>query len=244
MTTVDETQAPRILILDDDPTYCTLVVKFLEPHGYSVDSVQDPMDGLRQILTGVYRAVILDVMMPGMDGFEVLKRLRRESEVPVIMLTSRGDEIDRIVGLEIGADDYLPKTSSPRELLARLRAVLRRSSWEPGGGRGADSLPLISGPIRVEEGSRQVWLHQDELNLTRAEFDLLLLLLNRRGRVVSRDILMEEVAGREYGWQDRSVDVLVSSLRRKLGDDPKDPRFIRTIRSVGYLFIEPDGADA
>ena len=188
-----------------------------------------------------WHAVILDVMLPGLDGFEVLKQIRRTSEVPVLMLTARGDEADRIVGLEIGADDYLPKTFSTRELLARLRAVIRRSSRSGGRNRRPMKRRRWSfGPIRMNTGARVVTLRDAPMELTPVEFDLLACLLRARGRVKSREQLLEEIRDRNYEVFDRSIDVHISALRKKLGDDPKLPRFIRTVRSAGYLLIDPD----
>jgi DNA-binding response OmpR family regulator len=174
-----------------------------------------------------------------MDGFEVLKQIRKTSEVPVLMLTTRGDEADRIVGLEIGADDYLPKTFSTRELLARLRAVIRRSSARRDKS-ATDAPELVVGPLRMNQGARVVTLGDKPLELTPVEFDLLACLMRGRGRVRSRDQLLEEIRDRNYEVFDRSIDVHISALRKKLGDDPKTPRFIRTVRSAGYLLIDPD----
>ena len=184
-----------------------------------------------------WQAVILDVMLPGMDGFEVLKRIRKTSDVPVLMLTARGDEADRIVGLEIGADDYLPKTFSTRELLARLRAVVRRGATRPPADRVAAD--IVVGPLRVMPASRTALLRDAPLTLTPVEFDLLASLARAAGRVRSRERLLEEIRAREYEVFDRSVDVHISTLRRKLGDNPREPAFIRTVRSAGYMLIDP-----
>ncbi len=231
----------RILIVDDDRELCDLVSDFLEPHGFSVDVETSATEGLRRILTGNYQAVILDVMMPEMDGVELLKLVRRESDVPVLMFTSRGDDIDRVVGLEIGADDYIPKTASSRELLARLRAVLRRTTWREEREHTEEAAPLFAAPIRLDTVSRRGWLDNDELELTRTEFDLLAILIRRRGHVLSRDFLLERLSGREHEWDNRSMDVHVSALRRKLGDDPRTPRFIKTVRGIGYMLLEDFG---
>ena len=177
-------------------------------------------------------------MLPGLDGFEVLKQIRRSADVPVLMLTARGDEADRIVGLEIGADDYLPKTFSPRELLARLRAVTRRSTRARPAGEQATE--FVVGPLRVNTGSRTAALGDQALTLTPVEFDLLASLARAKGRVKSRESLLDECRDRNYDVFDRSIDVHISALRRKLGDDPKAPRFIRTVRSAGYLMVNPD----
>ncbi len=228
--------ATKIIIIDDDRKLCQLVADYLEPMGYKVESAFDGPRGLEMILNGDYHAVILDVMMPGMDGFEVLKRLRRESDIPVLMLTARGEETDRIVGLEMGADDYLPKTFSPRELLARLRAVTRRHavSGHTDSTESADA-SLIIGDLHIEQGSRTVRLGTATLNLTPVEYDLLTRLAGSPGRVLTRDQLLDAVAGRSYEVFDRSIDVHISSLRRKLGDDPRNPRFIQTVRTAGYM---------
>jgi DNA-binding response OmpR family regulator len=181
------------------------------------------------------------VMLPGMDGFEVLKLLRRTSDVPVLMLTSRGEEPDRIVGLEIGADDYLPKTFSTRELLARLRAITRRATRAtPEGTPAPNESEIVLGTLRVNTAARVALLADQPLPLTPVEFDLLAALARARGRVKSREQLLEEIRDRNYDVFDRSIDVHISTLRRKLGDDAKEPRFIRTVRSAGYMLINPD----
>lgn len=237
MTAEASRTATRILIIDDDRKLCGLLKDYLEPLGYRVSAAHTGPEGLEKADQGHFDAVILDVMMPGMDGFEVLKMLRKRHDVPVLMLTSRGDETDRIVGLEMGADDYLPKTFSTRELLARLRAVTRRSRREEGGTAKPPVAPREFGPLRLEPGSRTVTLDGVALDLTPTEYDILDCLTQSAGRVLTRDRLLEFVSGRDYDVYDRSVDVHVSSLRRKLLDDPRDPRFIRTVRSVGYLFL-------
>jgi len=228
----------KILIVDDDQKLCQLVQEYLDPMGYDVAAAYTGLDGLTQALAGDYQAVILDVMLPDIDGFEVLRRLRRESDIPVLMLTSRGDETDRIVGLEIGADDYLPKTFSTRELLARLRAVTRRSFSVIKKGAPPIDRPLVFVGLRIEPSSRTAALNDTPLDLTPIEFDLLLCLARAAGRVLSRDQLLDAVAGRDYEVFDRSIDVHISGLRRKLGDDAKAPRFIKTVRAAGYMFLD------
>ena len=231
----------KILIVDDDKKLCRLVADYLEPMGYDVEAAHDGAEGLKMILEGDYHAVILDVMMPQMDGFEVLKRLRRESDIPVLMLTARGEETDRIVGLEMGADDYLPKTFSSRELLARLRAVTRRYSRSgPGAESAGENSLLTFGDLQVDLSARTVRLGSEALSLTPIEYDLLTSLAKSSGRVLSRDQLLDAVAGRSYDVFDRSVDVHISSLRRKLGEDPRNPRFIQTVRTAGYMFKIPE----
>ena len=230
----------KILIVDDDKKLCRLVADYLEPMGYEVEAAHNGTQGLQMILSGDYHAVILDVMMPQMDGFEVLKRLREESDIPVLMLTARGEETDRIVGLEMGADDYLPKTFSSRELLARLRAVTRRHivSERQAVSATKDKV-LIFGNLEIEQSSRTVRLDAKPLNLTPIEYDLLTSLARSAGRVLTRDQLLDAVTGRNYEVFDRSVDVHISSLRRKLGEDPRNPGFIQTVRTAGYMFKKP-----
>ena len=235
----------KILMIDDDRKLCRLVTDYLEPMGYEVEAAHNGARGLEMVRAGEYHAVILDVMMPEMDGFEVLKQLRQESDIPVLMLSARGDETDRIVGLEMGADDYLPKTFSSRELLARLRAVTRRyQQVEEKAKSSADAIAddevLIFAELRIEQGSRTVLFNEETLNLTPVEYDLLTTLAHSAGRVLNRDQLLDAVAGRNYEVFDRSVDVHISSLRKKLGENPRSPRFIRTIRTAGYMFKQPD----
>ncbi len=231
----------KILIVDDDKKLCRLVADYLEPMGYAVEVAHNGSQGLDMILKGDYHAVILDVMMPQMDGFEVLKRLRKESDIPVLMLTARGEETDRIVGLEMGADDYLPKTFSSRELLARLRAVTRRySKSESQAVSKEEKNRLVFGDLKVDLNARTVRLGLKILNLTPIEYDLLTRLAKSSGRVLSRDQLLDAVAGRSYDVFDRSVDVHISSLRRKLGEDPRNPKFIQTVRTAGYMFKAPE----
>ena len=233
------TVATPVIIIDDDPKLCELIRDYLAPLGYDVASANTGPEGLEKVLNGDYRAVILDVMLPGMDGFEVLKAIRHQSNVPVLMLTGRGDEADRVVGLEIGADDYLPKTFSTRELLARLRAVMRRTQSDDRAKGGSEiEADLTNGDLVISPGSRTAALGDDPLKLTSLEFDLLLSLMRARGRVRSREQILDDVAGRDYDVFDRSIDVHVSALRQKLGDDPKAPSFIQTVRSVGYMMIK------
>jgi DNA-binding response OmpR family regulator len=229
----------RLLVIDDDRKLCRLIRDYLEPMGYQVTTVHTGTEGLETALAGDFQAIILDVMLPGLDGFEVLKGIRRKSNVPVLMLTARGEEPDRIVGLEIGADDYLPKTFSTRELLARLRAVTRRSALSAAGDDSGVEAELVVGAIRVNTGSRTALLDNEPLELTPVEFDLLASLARARGRVKTREQLLDEIRDRNYDVFDRSIDVHISALRKKLGDDPKAPRFIKTVRAAGYMLIRP-----
>jgi DNA-binding response OmpR family regulator len=231
-------------MIDDDRKLCRLVSTYLEPLGFEVIAVHTGPEGVERAsaLSETWHAIILDVMLPGMDGFDVLKRIRIHSNVPVLMLTARGDETDRIVGLEVGADDYLPKTFSTRELLARLRAVLRRTALSAGAQPGAAAPPteLVVGPLRINVDARSAVLDTQPLALTPVEFDLLASLAKARGRVKSRENLLDEIRDRDYDVFDRSIDVHISSLRKKLKDDAKNPRFIRTFRSAGYMLVTPD----
>lgn len=229
-----------LLVVDDDRKLCGLIRDYLLPHGWQVEMRHTGPEGLEAARRGKYEAVLLDVMMPGMDGFEVLRELRKNSTVPVLMLTAMGEEADRIVGLELGADDYLPKTFSSRELLARLRAVTRRSASAGAG----DAVPhdLVCGELSLNEAAHVATLAGEVLDLTALEFAILASLLKAKGRVKTREALLEEVSDRRFDVFDRSIDVHVSQVRRKLGDDAKQPRFIRTIRGVGYKLEEPAGS--
>ncbi len=231
----------RLLVVDDDVKLCRLIHDYLAPLGYEVIAAHTGTSGLEAALQTPFAAILLDVMLPGMDGFEVLRKLRTQSDVPVLMLTGRGEEPDRIVGLELGADDYLPKTFSTRELLARLRAVLRRSVLTQAAAQDR-SQPVVVGPLRIEEQSRSAWLHNEPLILTAVEFDILLSLAKAAGRVKTREQLLLDVADRNFDVFDRSIDVHISSVRKKLRDDPKAPQLIVTIRSVGYM-MRKEGQD-
>ncbi len=246
----------RVLVIDDDRELCELIRDYLGPLGYETMAEHDGVAGAGRAAAEHFAAVILDVMLPGVDGFEVLRRIRKISDVPVLMLTARGEETDRIVGLEMGADDYLPKTFSSRELLARLRAVMRRTTTRPPapgvaatdrtvtttGARQEDRAEpeIVVGPLRINPSAHTASLGDVALKLTALEFSLLESLARAKGRVRTREHLLETLGERQYDGLDRSIDVHIWSLRRKLGDDPKNPRFIRTVRAVGYLLINPD----
>ena len=233
----------RLLVVDDDLKLCRLVKSYLEPLGYRVSLAHDGVDGLAMALGGGFDAVLLDVMMPRMDGLQVLRALREKSSVPVLMLTGLGDEADRIVGLEIGADDYLPKTFSTRELLARLRAVIRRSRMTAGAAKEEKARTSVEvGDLRMDPETRECSVAGSAILLTTVEFDLLLALARAAGRVKSRERLLLEAAERDFEAFDRSIDVHISSIRRKLGDDAKSPRYIETIRGVGYRMPRPGAA--
>src|SRR6266576_4012889 len=222
----------RILIIDDDFELCSLVTEYLAAEGFRVDSVHDGETGLKRATTGGYLLVILDVMLPGMSGFDVLRRLRATSRIPVLLLTARGEDVDRIVGLEIGADDYLPKPFNPRELVARIRAILRRSR------KGGDpEVPEIIkvGDVELDPATRNVRNKGKPVELTSVEFGLLQVLLREAGRVVSREALVDEVLGRKFSPFDRSIDMHVSKVRKKLGDTDTE-EYIKTVRGTGYIY--------
>ena len=224
----------RALLIDDDPKLGELLATYLRPHGVVLAYAPNGSRGLAAVQAGGVDLVVLDVMMPGMDGLEVLRRLRQQSATPVVMLTARGDETDRVVGLELGADDYLAKPVYPRELLARIRAVLRRTSPQ------APNQRLMIGDLEVDPLGRTARIGSREIGLTSLEFDLLLALAERAGRVVPRDALWE-AAGRDTVVSERTVDVHVSHLRAKLGDTAKDPRRLKTVRGAGYVLVRDPG---
>jgi DNA-binding response OmpR family regulator len=231
----------RLLVIDDDVKLCRLLGDYLNPLGYEVLAAHTGPDGLQLALKEEFAAIILDVMLPGMNGLEVLQQLRQRSSVPVLMLTALGEEPDRIVGLEMGADDYLPKNFSTRELLARLRAVLRRSFVTAQSNAPAQQPPVTVGDLWLDVEARRAALGDMPLSLTPVEFELLVNLARAPGRVRTREQLLLEAADRDFEAFDRAIDVHVSSLRRKLGDDPRAPRFIETVRGVGYRMLHrPD----
>jgi len=234
-----EPQKTPLLLVDDDTKLCRLIKSYLEPLGYEVSLAHNGRDGLAKALDGNFEAIILDVMMPEMNGIEVLRQLRSQSNVPVLMLTGLGEESDRIAGLEIGADDYLPKTFSTRELLARLRAVIRRSRITAAQKGDPRQPPVVVGDLRVDAETRAVTLKDKALVLTPVEFDILFSLSRSAGRIKTREALLLEIADRDFEVFDRSIDVHISSIRRKLDDDPRKPRYIQTIRSAGYMLLKP-----
>jgi len=217
------------LLIDDDTELCALLTEFLIGEGFAVESVHEGRRGLERAFHGGFNLVILDVMLPGLDGFEILRRLRKESRVPVLMLTARADDVDRIVGLELGADDYLPKPFNPRELVARVRAILRR--YEP---RSTLATRVEVNGVTLDPATRQVAVDGQAVELTTFEFDILEILMRAAGRVLSRDDLMENLYNRKATPFDRSIDMHISHIRRKL--ETSRP-FIKTVRSVGYQFL-------
>src|SRR6201998_2243892 len=229
-----------ILVIDDDVELCHLVGEYLRAEGFSIECVHDGESGLKKASAGEYLLAVLDVMLPGINGFEVLRRIRATSRLPVLLLTARGEDVDRIVGLEIGADDYLPKPFNPRELVARIRAVLRRTSADPRavGGAGPPEILRI-GDIELDPATRTVRHAGQPVDLTSVEFNLLEVLLREAGRVVTREELVSAVLSRKFSPFDRSIDMHVSKVRKKLGDMNGDTEHIKTVRGVGYIFARP-----
>jgi DNA-binding response OmpR family regulator len=223
---------PRILLIDDDRRLHELLTAYLTQNGFAVSAAHDGPEGLAKLDADGFDAVVLDVMMPGMDGLEVCRRIRAKHRVPILMLTAKGDETDRVVGLELGADDYIAKPFGPRELVARLRAVLRRAN--PAG--VIDFLTV--GALSIDVPGRLVKLGDKEIELTGIEFDVLVALARRAGRVVARESLLSEAGRSDVNVSDRTVDVHISHLRQKLGDDPRSPRTIKTVRGVGYVLVK------
>src|SRR5580700_7306349 len=219
-----------VLLVDDDVELCSSLTRLLAMDGFDVHAVHDGDSGVRQALKGQYELVILDVMLPGGDGRKVLRRIRLTSQVPVIMLTARGDEADRIAGLERGADDYLPKPFNPRELVARMRAVLRRKS-------GSTPREIFKiGDLQIDSAQRRVALNGSDVVLTGAEFDILLLLVRSVGKVLSREEIAEAALGRPIGFFDRSIDNHISNLRKKLRSHVGEVERIQNVRGTGYVY--------
>ena len=231
--------AERVLIVDDDTRLSAMVSDYLTGNGYVVDTAPTSGDGIARIARTPPDAVILDVMLPDVDGFETCRRIRSMSDVPVLMLTAKGEETDRIVGLELGADDYLPKPFNPRELLARLKAILRRRT----GLAGVAAKVMRFGRLEIDPGSRTVVVDGHARSLTSRQFDLLVALAENAGRTLSRDRLMDLIKGEELDAFDRSIDVHISRIRAAIEDDPKNPRRIVTVRGAGYVFarFQDDG---
>jgi len=221
----------KVLLVEDDESIVELVKSYLAKEGFQVEVAGDGPTGLSKARAFRPDVVVLDIMLPGLDGIEVLRRLRRESSVYVVMLTARAEETDKIVGLAVGADDYVTKPFSPRELVARIQAILRRS-------RGGEELAraLVFRHLRIDPARRQVWKDELPVELTTLEFNLLSALASHPGRVFTREQLIERIWGQDYFGDDRIIDVHVKALRRKLGDDAGHPKFIQTVRGVGYKF--------
>jgi len=225
----------HLLVIDDDVELCNLVSRFLVREGFQIDAVNGGAQGIERALSGDYALVVLDVMMPEMSGFDVLRRIRAESPLPVLMLTARGDALDRVLGLEMGADDYLPKPFSPPELAARIRAILRRA--KPGATQGSTTITV--GEIELDSGARVVRHGHQLINLTTVEFDLLEALMRGAGQVLNREKLTRDILGREFSPFDRSIDTHVCNLRKKIGPLPDGTDRIKGVRGIGYLYARP-----
>lgn len=221
----------RVLVVDDDVELCGLLAERLNAEGFAIEAVHNGPRGLERALSKEHALVILDLMLPGMGGLDVLRRLRAQSSIPVLILTARGEDVERILGLEIGADDYVPKPFNPRELIARIRAILRRSIPAEN-----TTSPLVVGDIRLDPAAREAWLNETLFDLTSVEFTLLETLLHDAGRIVTREHLTETVLGRKLGPFDRVIDVHVSNLRKKLGPSQGGER-IKAVRGSGYLLV-------
>ncbi len=226
-------KADRILVVDDDPELRKLLSDYLTDVGFAVDLAGDGDQMRRAMTREMPDAIVLDLMLPGTDGLTLTREVRASSSVPILILSARGEEIDRVVGLEVGADDYLAKPFSPRELLARLRALLRRSQ-APAAAHAAGIIEF--GPFRLDVGARRLLRDQADVELSAAEFDLMKVFAERPGRVLSRDVLLDLLKGYERDPFDRTVDIRVGRLRRKLEPDPANPVYIRTVRGEGYMF--------
>ena len=234
---LDSTESGRILIVEDDERLATLTREYLENNGLQVTIEGDGSKAVERILSERPDLVVLDLMLPGEDGVSICRRVRSQYQGQILMLTARTDDLDEVLGLEMGADDYVAKPVRPRVLLARIRALLRRGSGQPKESSEEGS-SLRFGALVVDNAMREAWLDNQCIDLTSAEFDLLWLLCSNAGRVLSREEIFAQLRGIEYDGQDRSIDVRVSRIRPKIGDDPMHPRLIKTVRSKGYLFVK------
>jgi len=230
---------PRLLVVDDDLELCELLTEYLQPEGFEVDAVFDGLQGVERALSGDYSLLILDVMLPGIRGFEALRQIRAKSAMPIIMLTARDEDIDRILGLEIGADDYLAKPFNPRELAARIQAVLRRSASSKREVAAAGPQRIILGDVELDESARTVRRGNRDVDLTAVEFDLLAHFMKNPVKVLPREEIVQQILGRESAPDDRSIDVHISNLRKKLGRTADGSDRIRAIRGIGYIFVVP-----
>lgn len=233
--TPEKEDMPRILIVEDDERLAMLTQDYLRKNGLDVAIETDGTRAIRRIISEQPDLVVLDVMLPGSDGLTVCREVRAQYQQPILMLTARTDDMDQVLGLEMGADDYVAKPAQPRVLLARIRALLRRSDTAP-----VESSPqrLEFGDLVIDNGGRSVTLNDELVDFTSAEYDLLWLLASNAGRILSREDIFERLRGIEYDGQDRSIDVRISRIRPKIGDDPENPKRIKTVRSKGYLFVK------
>src|SRR5437870_2003091 len=227
----------QLLVIDDDIELCKLVTRYLTQEGFQIEWVNGGASGAELALSGNYALVVLDVMMPGVNGFDVLRRIRAQSRIPVLMLTAKGDALDRVLGLEMGADDYLPKPFNPQELVARIRAILRRV--RPDRVEGDQASPIVVGDVEMDQGARVVRRQGEVVNLTSVEFDLLEALLHAAGQVVGREKLTRDVLGRDFSPFDRSIDTHVCNLRKKIGLLEDGTERNKGVRGIGYLYALP-----
>jgi len=225
----------RILLIDDDEELCLLLAEFLAGEGFQIESVHDGQSGLEKATAGGFDVIVLDVMLPEINGMDVLRLIRQQSDTPIIMLTARGEEMDRIIGLEIGADDYLPKPCNPRELVARIRAVLRRTGSRLSAQTPGDTIHV--GQVECRMKSREVVENGNSIELTAKEFDILAVLMKTAGEVVSKAALSEQALGKRLGPYDRSLDVHIGHIRKKLSPLADGTPRIKTVRGVGYMFV-------
>lgn len=231
--------SPRLLIVDDDRDLCHLVGQYLEPEGFTLAAVHTGAEGIAGGVEGDHDLIVLDVMLPDIKGFDVLREIRNHVRTPILMLTAKGDEFDRVLGLELGADDYLPKPFSPRELIARISAILRRSEWQSKSTAASRPPVMRCGEIELDLASRTVWKEGLPLKLTSAEFDLLRAFFDAPGQVLTREQLVEHVLDRKFSPFDRSIDLHISNLRRKLGPQDNGLERIRSVRGIGYFYAWP-----
>ena len=225
----------KILIVDDDKALCDLIERYLTENGYLALTAKDGVEMHQQLEKNTPDLIIMDLMLPGEDGLTLAKQIRNKGNMPIIILSARGDEVDRIVGLEVGADDYLPKPFNPRELLARIRSVLRRTQTNQGK-ESNETEEIVFGNFRVQLQSRQLFIDNEEVVLTSGEFTLLEVFVNNPNRILNRDSLLQLLKGYEHQPYDRSIDVRITRLRRKIEPDPSKPTYIRTIWGEGYMF--------
>jgi two-component system response regulator RstA len=237
-----DSSTPKVLIVEDDERLATLTAEYLQGNGMDVEVIGDGARAIPAIIERQPDIVVLDLMLPGADGLEVCRSVRDRYKKPILMLTARTDDVDQVLGLEMGADDYVAKPVKPRVLLARIRALLRRNDGQDGQGAGdnddGNANRLEFGDLVIDNSAREVWLREEAVDLTSAEYDLLWLLASNAGTILSREEIFERLRGIQYDGQDRSIDVRVSRIRPKVGDDPMNPRRIKTVRSKGYLFVK------
>jgi two-component system response regulator CpxR len=230
---------PRLLVVDDDRDLCRLVAQYLEPEGFTLSVVHTGGEGIKSAVEGNHELIVLDIMLPDRKGFDVLREIRNRVRTPVLMLTAKGDEFDRVLGLELGADDYLPKPFSPRELIARISAILRRSEWLSESSATSRPPVIRSADIELDLAARTVSKAGPPLKVTSAEFDLLRIFFEAPGQVLTRESLVKNVLDRKFSPFDRSIDLHISNLRRKLGPQKDGGERIRSVRGIGYLYSWP-----